>query len=261
MKKIINYINIIYIKFKQSFYFLAEYLMLIINNIVFGIIQLSILIAISNYKVIIDNKLVTYIIFVIIIKEITFSDVYKGIENDYQRGKILFILSRPINIRTYYILELFSNFVFNLLKIFPILIIYIIIIPESFNYFKFLIFFFDSFLIFLIINIILMIFSFLSFKSYFNTGIVQIYNFIYMIFSGLLFPFDIFPKWFQKIANCLPFKYLAYKPILEIIINNQIIYKTFIYYVLLPQFIILIMVYSIFIITLHFAREKMTIFG
>jgi len=98
VKRIINFIIIIFIKFKESFYFIIEYLMLLINNVAFGIIQFSILKVISNYSDIMNNKIVSYVLSVIIIKEVTFSDVYKGIENDFHQGKILFVLTKPLSI-------------------------------------------------------------------------------------------------------------------------------------------------------------------
>jgi ABC-2 type transport system permease protein len=235
--------------------------MLLINNIVFGFIQFSILKIIGNYSVIINNKILAYVLSVIIIKEVTFSDVYKGIENDYQRGKILFVLSKPIDIQTYYMLNLLSDFLFNLIKVIPFILFYIMLYKNSINYFGLFLFIMDLSIIFVIINIVLMIFSLLSFSSYFNTGIIQIYNFIFMIFSGLLLPFDLFPKWFFTIANLLPFKYLGYKPILELFLNNSANVYAFLSTILVPQIIILILTYIIFAVVSNAVKKKILIFG
>jgi len=118
----------------------------------------------------------------------------------------------------------------------------------------------DLSIIFIIVNIILIIFSFISFSSYFSSGIIQIYNFVFMIFSSLLLPYDLFPKWFTIITSFLPFKYLGYKPILVLLLNNKPNFNYFLLSILGPQIIILITIYPIFVIVSNSIKKKIIIF-
>lgn len=81
---------------------------------------------------------------------------------------------------------------------------------------------------------------------------------IISIFSGLIAPINLFPIWFQNIANILPFKELIYTPIniwLGQITTNEIIF------VIIKQGIWIIVLYILAKLFFNHAVKKVTING
>ena len=78
------------------------------------------------------------------------------------------------------------------------------------------------------------------------------------IFAGMIAPITLFPNWFQKLANILPFKELIYTPINiwlgQVPIND-------IYFIIIKQVIWAIILYSIAKIFFNHAVKKVTING
>lgn len=78
------------------------------------------------------------------------------------------------------------------------------------------------------------------------------------IFSGIIAPITLFPKWFQKLANILPFKELVYTPIniwLGQISINEIIF------VIIKQVVWAIILYFIAKIFFNYSVKKIIING
>lgn len=81
---------------------------------------------------------------------------------------------------------------------------------------------------------------------------------IISIFSGIIAPITLFPEWFQKISNILPFKELIYTPIniwLGKIEINEI------WFILVKQIIWGVILYIIAKLFFNHAVKKLTING
>lgn len=81
---------------------------------------------------------------------------------------------------------------------------------------------------------------------------------IISIFAGMIAPITLFPNWFQKLANILPFKELIYTPI-NIWLGQMSINEIF--FVIIKQVIWAIILYIIAKIFFNHAIKKVTING
>ncbi len=140
-------------------------------------------------------------------------DVY--LKYDIQYGKIINLLTKPINIPRYYLFKglgiVASKFLTESFLLFCIGIIFFhpIVIPSPVNF----VLFFLSFIfgVFIFMQIVLAL-GFLCFFIHDNSGLITAIFFIRMLFSGALFPLDFFPLWLQKTAGYLPFHLMINKP-------------------------------------------------
>jgi len=78
------------------------------------------------------------------------------------------------------------------------------------------------------------------------------------IFSGLIAPITLFPNWFQKLSNILPFKELIYTPI-NIWLGQITINEIFI--VILKQVIWIVILYVLAKVFFNHAVKKVTVNG
>lgn len=81
---------------------------------------------------------------------------------------------------------------------------------------------------------------------------------IIQIFSGIIAPITLFPMWFQKLSEILPFKELIYTPIN--IWLGQISYNE-IFFIIIKQIIWGVILYIIAKIFFEHALKKITING
>lgn len=89
-------------------------------------------------------------------------------------------------------------------------------------------------------------------------GMEILKNAVISIFSGIIAPITLFPMWFQKIANILPFKDLIYTPINiwlgQVAIND-------IFFIIVKQLIWIVILYIIAKIFFNYSIKKITING
>lgn len=138
--------------------------------------------------------------------------------NKIQNGNLAYDLIRPQNFYLKYYIKMFSNRVSStILRCLPIIIIgsilpypYHLSAPSS-----------SSSLIIFIISIIFACFLATSFSLIIHLitmytidsrGIISLYTMIAEVFMGIVIPLPFLPKFMMKIANILPFKYLADYP-------------------------------------------------
>ncbi len=81
---------------------------------------------------------------------------------------------------------------------------------------------------------------------------------IISIFSGIIAPLTLFPEWFQKIANILPFKELIYTPVNVLMGNIEL---NQIWIIIVKQILWVFITYGIAKIFFNHSIKKVTING
>lgn len=159
--------------------------------------------------------MVTYYILVISIKAIATWGINEDIAESIRKGQLNKELLSPIS----YFKYCFGLYMGEIGYAIPISIATFIIcsffwsvqLPVSFI--NFLLFIFVIILILPISFFIQMIVGTIGFYTNSIWGMQILRQSIISIFSGLIAPLTLFPEWFQKIANILPFKEFIYTPI------------------------------------------------
>ncbi|OKZ62839.1 MAG: hypothetical protein BHW03_02585 [Clostridium sp. 28_17] len=141
--------------------------------------------------------MVTYYILVISIKAIATWGINEDIAKSIRKGQLNKELLSPIS---------YFKYCFIICSFF-----WSVQLPVSFI--NFLLFIFVIILILPISFFIQMIVGTIGFYTNSIWGMQILRQSIISIFSGLIAPLTLFPEWFQKIANILPFKEFIYTPI------------------------------------------------
>jgi ABC-2 type transport system permease protein len=206
------------------------------------------------------SQLVTYYILTATLRPFALWGLNEDIAYSIRTGKINKELLNPITYFQYYFGMNLGEMAFGLiiatLTFAVCSIFWVITLPAN-------IMSFILFLIVLILGIpitffIQMIVGTVGFYSSSIWGMEILKNAVICIFSGIIAPITLFPMWFQKIANILPFKDLIYTPIniwLGQVPTNEIIF------VILKQLIWTIILYVIAKIFFNYSIKKITING
>lgn len=206
------------------------------------------------------SQLVTYYILTASIRPIALFSINSDIAHSIRNGKINKELLNPITYFQYCFGINLGEMAFALLigiATFVICsILWTISLPVNFA----------SFILFVIVIMLGIPLTFfievivgtVGFYSSSIWGMEILKDSIISIFSGMIAPIALFPMWFQKIANILPFKDLIYTPIniwLGQVPTNEIIF------VILKQLIWTIILYVIAKIFFNYSIKKITING
>lgn len=204
---------------KEYWIYKSNYILFTLNRLIEVIVYIFIWFAIYNQTGEINGfsitEIVTYYILVVSLSPIALWGVNEDIAYSIRKGNINKELLNPISYFTYYFGISLGENTFGLVISMTTLIIcsifWEILMPVSFI----------NFLLFIIIVILNIPISFFiqiivgtcGFYTNASWGMQILRKAIVSIFSGLIAPLTMFPMWFQKIANMLPFKEFIYTPI------------------------------------------------
>lgn len=206
------------------------------------------------------SQLVTYYILTALIRPIALWGLNEDMAYSIRTGKINKELLNPITYFQYYFGMNLGEMTFALIVGVASFIIcsifWTITLPVNLT----------SFILFVIVIMlgipitffIQMIVGTVGFYSSSIWGMEILKNAVITIFSGIIAPITLFPIWFQKIANILPFKDLIYTPIniwLGQVSTNEIIF------VILKQLIWIFILYVIAKIFFNYSIKKITVNG
>ncbi|OQY08709.1 MAG: hypothetical protein B6I29_04990 [Marinitoga sp. 4572_148] len=215
------------IELKRYFLYTQEYIMMLIMNVTMVFIQYALFSNLFYAKKQVINgftkeNLLQYFIINFLISQLTFTEVHASIKNDYYNGKMVLIHSKPMNYILHYFSRAFSNVIGNtILMGIPTILIMTFIFHFSLSIKLLLLLYIEIIIIYTMNFFIYYIIGIISFSNTYGLMVKHIYTMIYSIFSGFLIPLNFFPKWLQNTANILPFKYMAYEPIMLFISFNQ----------------------------------------
>lgn len=206
------------------------------------------------------EQMVTYYILVTSLRPIALWGVNEDMAHSIRNGQIHKELLNPISYFQYYfgvnLGELTFAGIVGIATFICCSIFWRVLIPS--NIINFLLFIFILLLSIPITFFLQMIVGTVGFYSNSIWGMQILRKAIISIFSGVIAPITLFPKWFQTISNYLPFKELIYTPIniyLGQISINEIIF------VIVKQMIWGILLYIIAKLFFEHAIKKVTING
>ncbi|MDF4142069.1 ABC-2 family transporter protein [Lactobacillus kefiranofaciens] len=148
------------------------------------------------------------------------------LNTDIHSGKISNILHRPISVQRYYFNKMIGDRVANIVVLLPVFVIgliYLTLVKQI----KINLINGAFFIISLILTTILwFLFSFIIgclafwFENLFFVLLVK--DVLVSLLAGYYFPLSLFPKFWQRLVEMLPFKYFSNYPINIILNNNSI---------------------------------------
>lgn len=206
------------------------------------------------------GQMVTYYILVVTICPLVTWGINEDIANSIRNGKINKELLNPITYFEYYfgvnLGELGFALVVGIATFIIGSIFWNVLFPINIG----------NFILFIIIILlgipitffIQMIVGITGFYTNSIWGMQILRKSIISIFSGIIAPITLFPNWFQKLANLLPFKELIYTPI-NIWLGQVPINE--IYFIIIKQVIWAIILYIIAKMFFNHAVKKITING
>lgn len=206
------------------------------------------------------SQMVTYYILVVTISPISLWGINEDIARSIRSGKINKELLNPITYFQYYFGVNLGEIAFSLVIGIAVFIVCNIfwnaILPSNIT--NFILFIIVILLGIPITFFIQMIVGTAGFYTNSIWGMQILRKAIISIFSGVIAPITLFPKWFQNLANILPFKELIYTPINiwlgQVAIND-------IYFIVAKQVIWGIILYIIAKAFFNHAVKKITING
>lgn len=162
------------------------------------------------------KTLITYYLVAMIFSSILFQSTSWVVSDEISEGKINKFLLQPINYFLNHFAQYLGGFLNSIIYYAPIIFVIVALLRKYFVFPGSLaqwIFFLVSFIFA----------ALLYFLIYFNLALMSFWleriwglNYGFMIFSnfmeGRLIPIDLFPGWFIKLSNFLPFKYMLYVP-------------------------------------------------
>lgn len=207
------------VRFKRYSIYKSNFYLWTLNRIIEIIVYIFVWQAIYNqtgnaggYTI---ESMVTYYILVISIKAIVTWGINESIAHSIRKGHLSKELLSPISYFKYcfglYIGEIMFALPISIATFIICLIFWGVQLPTSII--NFLLFLFIIILILPISFFIQMIVGTIGFYTNSIWGMQILRQSIIAIFSGLIAPLTLFPEWFQKIANVLPFKEFIYTPI------------------------------------------------
>lgn len=206
------------------------------------------------------EQMITYYILVISLSSIATWGINEDIARSIKSGKINKELLSPISYFEYY----FGIYLGEIGFAIPVSIATFILcsifwqVAMPVSVINFILFVLIILLIIPISFFIQMIVGTIGFYTNSIWGMQILRNSIISIFSGLIAPLTLFPIWFQKIANILPFKEFIYTPINIYLGRIELNELGFIVVKLIVWIIILYLIAKIFF---NHAVKKITING
>lgn len=251
-------------QFKQYSIYKSNFYLFTLNRIVEVIIYIFVWQAIYNqtgnaggFSI---EQMVTYYVLVVTMTPITLWGINEDIAHSIRNGNINKELLNPISYFKYYFGVNLGEISFGIVVAIATFVIcglfWPVVMPESTISIV-------CFVIIILLGIpitffIQMITATVGFYSNSIWGMQILRKSIISIFSGIIAPITLFPEWFQKFANILPFKDLVYTPIniwLGQISTNEIIF------VIIKLIIWGILLYLIAKTFFNHAVKKVTING
>ena len=206
------------------------------------------------------EQMVTYYILVISLSSIATWGINEDIAHSIKNGKINKELLSPISYFKYYFGIYIGEVRFALrISIATFILcsmLWQVVMPV--NLINLLLFILIVVLILPISFFIQMIIGLIGFYTNSIWGMQILRNSVITIFSGLIAPLTLFPNWFQKIANILPFKEFIYTPINIYLGKIQLNEIGFIIFKLVIWIILLYVITKIFF---NYAVKKITVNG
>ena len=207
------------VHFKQYSIYKSNFYLWTINRIVEIVVYVFVWQAIYNqtgnaggYSI---EYMVTYYIFVFSIKAIATWGINEDIAYSIRKGHLNKELLSPISYFKYcfglYIGEIAYSIPISIATFIICSIFWSVQLPV--NFINFIFFLLVIILILPISFFIQMIVGTIGFYTNSIWGMQILRQSVISIFSGLIAPLTLFPEWFQKIANILPFKEFIYTPI------------------------------------------------
>lgn len=206
------------------------------------------------------NQMITYYILSVTISPLVHWGINEDIAYSIRNGQINKELLNPISYFKYYFGINLGEMGFALVVGFATFIIcsifWSVVFPSSLGRFM-------MFIVVILLGIpitffLQMIVGITGFYTNSIWGMQILRKAVISIFAGMIAPITLFPNWFQKLTNILPFKELIYTPINiwlgQVPIND-------IYFIIIKQVIWTIILYSIAKIFFNHAVKKVTING
>lgn len=251
-------------RFKEYNIYKSNFYLFTLNRIVEVIVYIFVWQAIydqtGNAGGVEIEQMVTYYILVATIRSIATWGVNEDMAHSIRNGQIHKELLNPISYFQYYfgmnLGELAFAVVVGLATFICCSIFWPVFMPSSVG--NFFLFVFVILLSIPITFFLQMIVGTVGFYSNSIWGMQVLRKAIISIFSGVIAPLTLFPKWFQTISNYLPFKELIYTPIniyLGQVSTNEILF------IIVKQIIWGILLYFIAKIFFEHAVKKVTING
>ncbi|KKQ41174.1 MAG: hypothetical protein US58_C0004G0011 [Candidatus Magasanikbacteria bacterium GW2011_GWA2_37_8] len=184
--------------------------------IIFPIIWLSIYKQNTSIAGFDRTAIITYYLITAFIVQTCTSHVGGIFQRNIVQGKLNIHLVRPLSFISFAFIHEFS---YRLISFFPVTVLAIIIyifFPDYFRLpsspFTWILFALVCLIVLTMSHLLEMISGLTSFWFGENKALDNFIYFFYKVFSGAFAPLAFFPIVLQNIANCLPFKYLAYFP-------------------------------------------------
>lgn len=214
-----NWIQLAKMRIKEYFSYPSNFFLFTLNRIVEVVVYIFVWFAIyaqtgeiNGYSI---DEISTYYILVVTLVAIALWGINEDIAYSIQKGQVNRELLNPISYFNYYFGVELGEMGFGVLTSIATFIVcgifWKVLLPSSlFNFIMFII------VVLLIIPIsffIQMIIGLCGFYTNSIWGMQILRKSIVSIFSGLIAPLTMFPIWFQKITDILPFKEFIYTPI------------------------------------------------
>lgn len=249
---------------REGLYYRFDLLLYIFNFIIEITVYVFIWLAIyKNGNQILNmtfEEVTTYYILVVSLNPIISWGINEIMGNAIREGEILRELLNPISYFSYYfgirIGELIESTIVGVLTFGICAVLFGVLLPKGI-----LNFFFFVLVIFLAVVVVYFFELILGMTAFYTNsiwGVEVLKRAILNIFSGMIAPITLFPEFFQKIANILPFKDCIYTPIsiyfgeLNLIQMGQVILK---------QCLWIVVLYMIAKCLFHKAIKNITING
>ncbi|MDC0358641.1 ABC-2 family transporter protein [Oligoflexia bacterium] len=163
------------------------------------------------------SEMVAYVAVGWIARSFYFSNIDHEINDLVQTGQVTIYLLRPVNFQVMMLFQAAGESLFRLCFFsVPVGIVIFVLFPisgpSSFAYL--LLFALSTLLGFLIFAAVNFLVGLLAFSLQSILGVMRAKSSIIQLCSGLLLPIPFFPGWAQSILHALPFKSIAYTPLM-----------------------------------------------
>ena len=202
------------------------------------------IIAFGVFKIYSLNEITLYYFFILIFN--TGIQWGRNIRYDIIYGDIVLTITKPFTLAKYFIFNLFSMTITNIIGYILTIFIGIYLIGFK-SLFAILAVFLGMGINFLIISIVIT----LAFWTGKTEGIFNILGNIADLLNGRLFPLDLFPMFWQNIFTFLPFQYVVYIPAKIFVGKIQFTFWIFLQYVFW-----IVILYLILKIIIYFGLKR-----
>jgi ABC-2 type transport system permease protein len=195
-----------------------------------------------------------------IITGITYDFTSHELSESVQSGELIIFLLRPVSVFYYFFIQKIGHRIIAFfIETVPLILIYIFIFKLKFRIESLLPLILSillSFILLYLINFIIGLFAFWIIRT---DGIRRTVNIFMSFCAGSFIPLVFFPGFIQKILFIMPFQYIIYAPV-SIYLGNYSLagFKISYWFILLMQFIYIIIFYFIALKLLGKAMRKFT---